>query len=239
MEELGALAARHGLKIVEDNSHGPLSRWRGRALGTIGDAGCFSFFGNKNMTTGEGGMVVTADPAAAARLRLMRSHGMTSNTYARYRGHAFGYDVVALGWNYRMDEMRAAMGLAQLAKLPGFNRDRQRLVEYYRAALARALPQVRVPFLGFTGDDYAYHILPVLLPPGCEREAVMARLTQRGVQTSVHYRPIHGMTDFGGGEALALPVTDALAPRILTLPLYPTLSLEQIDLVVGSLAACL
>ncbi|AVM75587.1 DegT/DnrJ/EryC1/StrS family aminotransferase [Magnetospirillum gryphiswaldense] len=238
MDRIMELAEKHGLKVVEDASHAPLSQWNAKMLGTIGHVGCFSFFGNKNMTTGEGGMVVSADADLVQTIRTMRSHGMTSNTYARFRGHAFGYDVVSLGWNYRMDEMRAAMGLVQLSKLASSNRRRGELVAYYRKRLGETLPQVRVPFREVQGE-LAWHIFPVLLPEGTDREAVMQGLKDQGIQTSIHYRPIHWMTDFGSGETVRLDKLDRLALQILTLPLFPTLAEEQIDRVAATLEACL
>ncbi|MBM3566615.1 MAG: DegT/DnrJ/EryC1/StrS aminotransferase family protein [Alphaproteobacteria bacterium] len=239
MDRILEIATERGIEVIEDACHGPLSEWNGAKLGTIGRAGCFSFFGNKNMTTGEGGMLVTADAELAVRVRAMRSHGMSSNTYARFKGHAFGYDVTTLGWNYRMDEMRAAMGLVQLGKLAETNRARRPLVERYRARLAERLPNIGVPFAGWNGT-YAYHIFPVLLPEGYrDREGLMRRLADAGVQTSIHYRPVHWMSDFGAGETVRLPVTDAIAPRILTLPLFPTLAPEQADYVVESLSNAL
>ncbi|CAO3439909.1 DegT/DnrJ/EryC1/StrS family aminotransferase [Azospirillum argentinense] len=234
MDEILNIARRHGLVVVEDASHGPLSEWRGRKLGTIGDAGCFSFFGNKNMTTGEGGMVVTARADVAERLRLMRSHGMTSNSYARFRGHAFGYDVVAIGYNFRMDEMRAALGISQLRKLTSVNLRRSLLVERYRHAMREALPTVGVPFGDWEGP-YAFHIFPVLLPGGYgDRADLMQRLADAGIQTSVHYTPIHWFADFTFLKA-ELPITDGLADRILTLPLYPSMAEQDIALVVDTL----
>lgn len=238
MNEILAIAQRHNLKVVEDACHGPLAEWKGIKLGTIGDIGCFSFYSNKNMTTGEGGMIITKNPVLAEKMKIMRSHGMTSTSYDRFKGHAFGYDVVAQGYNYRMDEMRAAMGLQQLKKLPRFNLQRQHRVRYYREALSRDLPNVLVPFSEWDGN-YGYHIFPILLPERCkERAKVMAKLAEEGIQTSIHYRPIHTFTDFCGNSA-NLPRTDAIAPRILTLPLYPSLSDSQVDYVVSELKLCL
>lgn len=114
------IAEKNHLKIIEDDAHAVGSSFEGRAMGTWGDIGCYSFFSNKNMTTGEGGMVVTNDDAIFERLSRLRSHGMTTLTWDRHRGHAWSYDVVDLGYNYRIDEIRAAIGLAQLRKLPGF-----------------------------------------------------------------------------------------------------------------------
>jgi len=237
MQAILDLARKHKLFVIEDACHGPLSEWNGQKLGTIGDIGCFSFFSNKNMTTGEGGMLVTANAEIADKVRIMRSHGMTSSTYARFKGHAHGYDVATLGYNYRMDEMRAAIGLVQLGKLAATNAARAPAIAYYRKTVSQRLQNIRVPFRDWTGT-YAYHIFPVLLPEGYDdRPGLMTRLAERGIQTSIHYRPIHWMSAFGSGETVSLPVTDRIAPRILTLPLLPTMTTEQIDCVVESLAA--
>ena len=137
-------------------------------VGSIGDIGCFSFFGNKNMTTGEGGMIVTNDDILAEKIRLLRSHGMTALTYDRHKGHASGYDVVALGYNYRMDELRAALGLSQLAKLEDLNAQRRTVYGWYMDAF-RAVPQIKVPFADRDLALATCHILPVLVA-GCAEE---------------------------------------------------------------------
>jgi dTDP-4-amino-4,6-dideoxygalactose transaminase len=114
MPEIMALAQRHGLTVIEDAAHAPGASLAGKALGTWGETGCFSFFSNKNLSTGEGGMLTTDDDAVAEKVRLLRSHGMTSLTWDRHKGHAYTYDVTDLGYNYRIDEIRAALGLEQL-----------------------------------------------------------------------------------------------------------------------------
>jgi dTDP-4-amino-4,6-dideoxygalactose transaminase len=239
MGRLLDLAGAHGLRIVEDACHGPLSEWHGRKLGTIGDIGCFSFFSNKNMTTGEGGMAVAADSELAARMRTMRSHGMTASTYARFQGHAYGYDVTMLGFNYRMTEIHAAIGEVQLRKLPAANAARAERVRWYRDVLPTRLPEIGIPFADRDGP-YAYHIFPVLLPEGyTDRGGLMARLGERGIQTSFHYRPIHTLSDFAHSRRESLPVTNRLGPRILSLPLFPTMTRGQLDEVVDQLARSL
>jgi len=232
------VSQKYNLKVVEDACHGPLAECDGQKLGTIGNLGCFSFFSNKNMTTGEGGMVVTKSADLAAQVKTMRSHGMTSTTYERFKGHAFGYDVTMLGYNYRMDEIRAAIGIEQLKKLPGFNLRRRQLVEYYRRVIHSSIPDISIPFESWSGN-YGYHIFPILLPQGyTERNRLMARLSEHGVQTSIHYRPVHTFTTYSEVDA-SLPKTEAIAPRILSLPLYPTLQENQIDYVVSRLESCL
>ena len=236
MEDVLALAGEHDLIVIEDAAHAPGATWRGRACGTIGDVGCFSFFSNKNLPIGEGGMIVTDDDRLAEKLRLLRSHGMTSLTWDRHRGHASSYDVVALGHNFRLDEIRAAMGLVQLGKLRAENAQRGRIVARYREGLA-GKQGITIPF----ADDPAtasHHLCVAVLPEGCDRDAVRTTLAEQRVQTSVHYPPIHRFTLYAErGASRRLPVTDDVGDRILTLPLYGHLRDDQIDLVIDSLLA--
>jgi dTDP-4-amino-4,6-dideoxygalactose transaminase len=237
MDAIMDLARKHNLRVVEDACHGPLAELHGKKLGTFGEFGCFSFFSNKNMTTGEGGMIITPDPHEAEALKSLRSHGMTSATFERFRGHTFGYDISALGFNYRIDELRSALGIAQLKKLPEINRMRKHLVGYYRDRLAETIPDVTIPFFNWDGN-YGYHIFPILIPPRCDRNEIMANLRDRGIQTSIHYRPINTFSAFKDTNS-ELPITMAISERVLTLPLYPHLTEEQIDYVVSSLKDCL
>lgn len=226
-----------GLAVIEDAAHALGSTLDGRACGTFGQTGVYSFFSNKNLVTGEGGMIVAGDAALAAKARLLRSHGMTAPTLDRHRGRATGYDVELCGTNARMDEMRAALGRAQLAKLAPNNERRAARVARYRARLAERLPEVEVPFAPRAGAVSAHHLLLVLLPEGSDRERVRAAMTAAGVQTSVHYPPVHlfsAWRDVSRGE---MPVAERIAPRILTLPLFPTMAEEDVDRVVEALAA--
>jgi dTDP-4-amino-4,6-dideoxygalactose transaminase len=231
MDEIMALAGDHGLAVIEDAAHAPGATLDGRALGTIGQVGCFSFFSNKNLPTVEGGMLVTDRDGLADKLRLTRSHGMTSLTYDRHQGHAFSYDVVALGYNDRIDEIRSALGLAQLAKLADNNAQRRTLTRAYWDALAD-LP-VDLPFKAVDQGTSAYHIFPMLLPPGADRGAFMTGLRDAGVQSSIHYRPVHTFSYYVERYgAQSLPLTEALAARQVTLPLYPTMGEENFEIVV-------
>jgi dTDP-4-amino-4,6-dideoxygalactose transaminase len=236
MEALTAIAERHGLGLVEDAAHAPGAIYRGRMCGTLGSIGCFSFFANKNLPVGEGGMLVTDDDALAANLRLLRSHGMTTLTWDRHRGHASSYDVVTAGFNYRLDEVRAAVGLVQLGRLLDENAERAKISARYREALdgERGLS---FPF-GSEGDTRqpSHHLAVVLLPEGSDRDSVRSALGEQGIQTSVHYPPIHTFTYYR--EAVAprpLPQTDAVARRLLTLPLFGRMTDEQADAVIAGL----
>jgi dTDP-4-amino-4,6-dideoxygalactose transaminase len=257
MDPIIETARKHNLYVVEDAAHAPgaeylsMPRSEGvassltphpspsRKLGTIGDIGCFSFFGNKNMTTGEGGMVVTNDDDLAEKIRIARSHGMTSLTWDRYRGHSFSYDVVSPGFNYRIDDLRSALGLVQLKKLEENN---QRRRELWNACTERLnqIEAIRVPFSGFRGIS-SHHILPIILRKGIDRKKVMEYLRTHGIQTSIHYPPIHRLSYYNAliSKDINLKITEEIGKREVTLPLFPTMTMLQVDFVADQTKACL
>lgn len=229
-----AFADAHGLAIVEDAAHAAGAP----GVGRIGEATVFSFYGNKNMTTAEGGMVVSQSEAVLERVRKLRAHGMTTGTFERHGGSVYGYDVTMLGFNYRMDELRAALGLVQLEKLEGWNDRRGLLTRAYRRKLRAVVPEISVPFAEI--DVGAFHIMPVLVPRGVDKKKLAAEMRDCGVQTSVHYPPVHSFTFYGQlFPDVQLPVTEDFAARELTLPLHPRLDEGDVDTVVDALARCL
>lgn len=236
LPELARLCRRRGLVLLEDAAHAAGSRLDGRHLGTFGLAGAFSLFSNKNLAAGEGGLVVTDDDAVAAQVRLLRSHAMTTMTWDRDRGHASDYDVVALGFNYRMDEPRAALTTARLERLDDDNARRAELDGRYRALLADLDVTVALPEA--PGLESAHHLFVIVLAEGADRDAVRAALAARGVQSSVHYPPLHRVTAYAGRHA-ALPVTEDYAARAVTLPMFASMTHAQQDIVVDALRAAL
>ncbi len=241
MPAIQKIAQKHNLYIIEDAAHATGSELEGISLGCWGEVGCFSFFSNKNMTTAEGGMVVTNNDELAARLRLLRSHGMTTLTWDRHQGRASEYDVVMLGYNYRLDEIRSAIGLVQLAKLENNNEKRRKLSQLYHSMIKKALPQVTVPFENYRGKTAA-HLLPVLLPSAINRRQVMEFLKSRGIQTSIHYPAVHLFSiyrNFTHPNRFSLPISEEVARRELTLPLYPAMTVEDVSLVVNTLGEAL
>jgi dTDP-4-amino-4,6-dideoxygalactose transaminase len=221
--------------VIEDAAHAPGAKWHGSMCGTFGIAGCFSFFANKNLPIGEGGMIVTDDDDVAAQIRLLRSHGMTTLTWARHQGHAHAYDVVARGFNYRLDEVRAAIGLVQLRRLGDANRARARIVERYRSAL-EGVGGIQMPFRAGDGEvGSAHHLAVVLLPQDGLQSAIRRSMHEGGVQTSIHYPPIHRFPAYADESVRPLPETDRVSGRILTLPLFAHMSDYQVDLVIDRL----
>ncbi len=230
MDKILDIAAEHNLSVIEDAAHAPGASFKGKTMGTWGTIGCFSFFSNKNLSTGEGGMLVTDRDDIAEKVRLMRSHGMTSLTYDRHRGHASSYDVVELGYNYRIDEIRSALGLEQLKKLAANNALRKAWTERYWQSFAHS--NLGLPFRGLDGIP-SYHIFPLLLPAGVDRGEFMAALRAEGIQSSIHYPPIHCFSYYQSRYGkISLPKTEAVSESEVTLPLYPGMSAAQVDLVI-------
>lgn len=231
MNEICSLCEEHGIAIVEDACHAPLASLDDRKIGTFGLAGAFSFFGNKNLTTGEGGMIVTNDDDLNAQLRLLRSHGMSSMTWERHQQLAHGYDVSMVGYNARMDEMHAALGRVQLERLPELTRLRTENAHKLRRSLSNIdVDGFRIPFENPRGIP-AHHLCVILLPEGMERARFRELLYEAGVQTSIHYTPLHQLSlaeTLWADTRPVLPVVDAIADRLVTLPLGPTLSDEDI-----------
>jgi len=240
MEEIVEIARRHNVAIVEDAAHAPGTALAGKMAGTFGDIGCFSFFSNKNLATGEGGMVVTDRDDLSDRLRIMRSHGMTTLTWDRHHGHAHSYDVVDLGYNYRIDEIRSALGLAQLDKLAQNNVRRRELTAEYRRLLA-GVPGFAMPFGKHPGTS-ACHLAPVILDEGVDRHAVFERLRDQGIQTSIHYPPIHQFSYYQrrlGSQRGLVPLTEAAGRREITLPLHPGMDVDDVTTVADALCSAL
>ena len=238
MPAIMKIARQNNLAVIEDAAHAVGASLDGRALGTWGNVGCYSFFANKNMTTAEGGMLVTDDDQLAEKVRVLRSHGMTTLTWDRHHGHATTYDVVDLGYNYRIDELRSALGRVQLSKVMQGNNRRGELVELYRQKLAEGAPHITVPFTQARGRS-SYHIMPVLLPCGTDKIDMMGKMKGQGIQTSWHYPPVHTFQAYAkdwGLRGVPLPITEAVAERELTLPLYPTMTEEQVGWVVEGIA---
>ena len=227
------IARENHLFVIEDAAHAVGSWLHEKHLGTFGDVGCFSFFPNKNMTTAEGGMLITDNDEIAEKARIMRSHGMTSLTWDRHQGHAWSYDVTELGYNYRIDEMRSALGRVQLAKIPANNLRRQSLTNLYRNLLSKQVPSIGIPFTAHPGIS-ACHIMPVLLPKDTDRLSFMDTMKAQGIQTSIHYPPIHQFSAFKDERNWSglLPMTEEVATREVTLPLYPGMTDEQVHWVV-------
>ncbi len=227
-----AFARRKGLLLIEDAAHAPGLP----AVGSYGVAAAFSFYGNKNLTTAEGGAVIASDRALLENIRQMRGHGMTSGTHQRLNSRSPNYDVTMLGFNYRMDELRAAIGLVQLTRLKNWNDTRSSLAAVYRQLIAERCPDVAVPFAEYPTSTH--HIMPVLVSDSQTRTAIIEHLRDQEIQTTIHYPPVHRLSFFRERyPECHLPHSDEFSQRELTLPLHPEMTAQQVETVVAALAS--
>ncbi len=234
MDEIMEIAKKHNLKVVEDACHGPLSEYKGKKLGTIGDCSAFSFFSNKNISTGEGGMFVTNSEEFAAKAKLLRSHGMTTMSYQRASGHATEYDIVELGYNFRMDDIRASIAIEQLKKLPEDLEKRMIVRKQYLSNLSK-INGITVPFADC--DEFtSNYIMPVVLNDGTkeQRNAIREKIHEAGIQTSVHYPAIHKFSIYKDSSTV-LPKTEFVTDHEITLPMYAALTMDQVNFICETL----
>lgn len=232
MEALGELKRRWGFFVVEDAAHAFPVRTRAGFVGTLGDAGVYSFYANKTITTGEGGMVATSDAALAARMRLMRLHGIDRDAFARFtsRSPAWEYDICAPGFKYNMSDLCAAIGRVQLRKAQEFLARRRELAQAYN----RLLKDTDFLMLPEETDDHAWHLYTIHLKPAAlsiDRDEFLRLLGERGVGTSVHYIPLHKMTYYKnayGLQAEDYPRAEGFFRTVISLPLFPSLTEQQL-----------
>lgn len=225
------IARENELLVVEDACHAPLGEIEGRKLGTFGELGCFSFYSNKNLSTGEGGMLVTDNDNHAERARLLRAHGMTTSARQRHEGQEF-YEVLEHGFNYRMDDLRSCLGLVQLEKLPERINRRSEIAYRYLNQLSNLKglcnPQNK------RRPSSVHHLFAVLLDEGIDRASFRLHMRKLGVDTSMHYPPVHMFKGFYE-EGISLPVTEDVGKRSVSLPIFNQISIEQIDYVCDSI----
>jgi dTDP-4-amino-4,6-dideoxygalactose transaminase len=239
MDEIMDLARRHGLKVIEDAAHAAGAAYKGRQVGSIGDATAFSFYPTKNMTTTEGGMLTTDDPDLAEMVRVLRKHGLSTDAWKRHRpdGNSF-YDVVAPGFNYCMTDVQAAIGRGQLTRLGEFNARRAEIAARYNAGLgdvdAIETPSTRPEV------THGWHLYVIRLREGAlriHRNEFEKELRARKVGTSVCFIPIHYHSYYREGfgwEKGDFPVAEDQFERMLCLPMYPGITDEDADRVVGA-----
>jgi len=227
MVKIMEIAQKYNLKVIEDACHGPLSEYNGEKLGTIGDVGCFSFFSNKNISTGEGGMLVTNNEKIYERAKLLRSHGMTSMSYDRSKGHSTEYDVIDLGYNYRMDDIRSAIGIVQLEKIEIDLRKRAEIRKIYIQQLNK-IDNIIIPFKEYSEFSSNY-IFPIVLKNSTykKRNKIREQMAKAGIQTSVHYPAVHRFSIYND-YYVNLPHTDYVSENMITLPMYSKLEENQI-----------
>ena len=237
---LRELCDEHGLLLIEDCAQAIGARVdaAGHQVGTVGELGCFSFFSKKQLCVGEGGMVTTADEALDARVRLFRSHAMTSSTWDRHRGHDPSYDVVDIGFNFRLDEPRAALGLSRLARLDEGIAARRAIVRAYRTRLAE-VPGVELCFDEQAVERATHFAFPILLADRSTRDRFRSELKANGIQTT-WYPALHTFTEYRHfAPADGLPAATETADRHCALPLSSMMTDDDVDLVVDAVRLAL
>ena len=247
LEPIRDLAARHGIRVVEDAAHAAGAEYKGRPIGSGAEAAVFSFSATKNLSTGEGGMIVTDDDEVAARCRLLSLHGISRDTWNRHSSaNGWHYEVLEAGYKFNMTDLQAAIGIHQLAKLKGFNARRTAIADRYDAGLAgiQGLVLPRRPADG----KHSFYIYPVHLVSGdarlnaarlndarLNRDELICRLRDLNIGTSVHFIPLHLHPLYSAYRAGDFPVCERIFDGLLSLPLYPKMSDEDADDVVKAI----
>jgi perosamine synthetase len=249
LDDVAAFARRHRLWVVEDAAHAFPAAWRRNAGDQwqwcgqkTADVTCFSFYANKTITTGEGGMAVTADESLADRIRLLSLHGLSADAWGRYSGNgSWDYRILAPGYKYNMTDVAAALGIHQLARAEEMRRQRQAIAEEYLARLAD-VEELDLPVVDGVRLD-AWHLFPIRLRLeglSGDRNAFIQAMTQAGISCSVHWRPLHlhpyYEQAFGWRES-DLPAASALWKRLVSVPLFSAMSGQEVDAVVDAVRA--
>lgn len=238
IDKIRKIAKKHNLKLIEDSAHAIGTRFGNSHVGTFGNAGCFSFYPTKNITTIEGGMVITNSKDIATYVRTLRNHGILKSLSERYsKGRPWEYDVLEPGYNYRLDEIRSALGISQLKRIDALNCKRKEAFVYYNNKLESSKGIITPSIPNDNSHSFHLYIIRVLKEYGSSRDAVFKKLVKNGVRASVHYKPIHQFTTFKKMAKIrgSLENTVEAYKEMLTLPLYPQMSKRLQDMVIKSI----
>jgi dTDP-4-amino-4,6-dideoxygalactose transaminase len=240
MDAIIAIAAAHRLIVVEDAAHALPARWRGRMIGTVGDLTCFSFYATKTITTGEGGMITTANPDWAERMRIMSLHGISKDAWKRYTAEgSWRYEIIAPGYKYNMTDMAAALGISQLSRCDDFLRARLRCKTLYDEAF-RSEPAIEIPVTR-PAVEHAWHLYVIRIDPRqvrVGRDQIIALLKERNIGVAVHFIPLHLHPYYRktyGYQPTDFPNANAAFEQIISLPIYPRLTELDINDVVSAI----
>jgi dTDP-4-amino-4,6-dideoxygalactose transaminase len=243
LDSLLQLAKNNNLKVMEDAAHALPTRFRGRLIGTFGDITCFSFYANKTITTGEGGMLCTNNDEIANRVRIMRLHGINRDVWDRFStGASWEYDVIAPGFKYNMPDINAALGIHQLKKAELFRGKRQRIAQRYYEELGNA-PGLILPRIKCEKEDHSWYIFVILLDRtktknGIGRDEFISEMTKRKIGTGVHYKPLHRMTYYKNKYGLKpdlFPNAEWIFERGVSIPIFSAMTDEQLEYVIESI----
>jgi dTDP-4-amino-4,6-dideoxygalactose transaminase len=216
------IVKQNKLILIEDACHTIFSKFKKKYLGTYGDLGVFSLYGNKNITTGEGGIVI-GKKEYIKKIKILRNHAINKSMLERNLLKTPTYQIEELGYNYRIDDIRSTIGIEQLKKIDRLNNLRRKVAINYKKMINKELPEIIIPFSNFIGDNYSYHLFPILLPTSIDREKLIKFLSSNSIQTSIHYKPIHKLK-FYKKRKFKLENLDNISNHILSLPIYPDLN---------------
>ena len=235
IEEIISICREHNIKVIEDAAHSFPTRYNGKMIGSFGDITCFSFYANKTITTGEGGMITTENEELYRRIKTMRLHGINRDIWDRFTSKvpSWEYDVVEAGYKYNMPDINAAIGLGQLEKAEEFRRERQRVAEYYYNNLS-TIPTIDLPICKVPHEDHSWHLFPIVIKENSKvtRNLFIEKMSEAGIGTSVHYKPLHQMTYYKTKynlKAEDYPVSERTWKGNVSLPIYPYMTEEQLS----------
>ncbi len=235
-EALRAIASRHKIALVADACHALGGAWRGKPVGALADLSTFSLHPVKPITCGEGGVITTDDADLARAMRVFRSHGISTDFRQREKQGAWAYEMVSLGYNYRLTDLQCALATTQLRKLPAWIARRQEIARQYDAAFAH-LPEIS-PLAVCSGVSHGYHIYVVRLAAGIDRGEFFKALRAEGIGVNVHYAPVHLHPFYRNhlrtGPGLC-PMAETVSAQILTLPIFPRMTDEDVADVVAAI----
>lgn len=239
--EIQAICNENNIKIIEDAAHSFPTKFNGKMIGSFGDITCFSFYANKTITTGEGGMITTENEALYKRIKTMRLHGINRDIWDRFTSKvpSWEYDVIDAGYKYNMPDINAAIGLGQLEKAEEFRRERQRVAEFYFRNLS-SIPSIDLPVCKVTFEDHAWHLFPIVINKCSKvnRNHFIEKMSEAGIGTSVHYKPLHQMTYYKTKynlKAEDYPIAEKTWKGNVSLPIYPYMTDDQLSYICNTI----
>ena len=233
ISKIKKIAKQNKLILIEDACHTIFSKFKNNFLGTYGDLGVFSLYGNKNITTGEGGIII-GKKEYIKKIKILRNHAIDKSMLERNLTKNPTYEIYDLGYNYRIDDIRSTIGIEQLKKIDHLNSLRRKIALRYKKLINKELADIQIPFADFIGSKFSYHLFPILLPSSLKREKLIQFLNFKNIQTSIHYKPIHKLKLYERNN-LRLKNLDKISNHILSLPIYPDLSFIDQKYVIKSI----
>lgn len=231
IEKIKKIAKKNKIKILEDSCHALFSKYKKTLLGDFGDLSVFSFYSNKNITSGEGG-IIYGNKKYINKIHHLRNHGIIRNNHTQNNFNSI-YDVVDIGYNYRLNDISSSIIIQQLKKITNLNKKRKQLAIYYKKKIGSLLKNIHIPFNKLIGGNFSYHIFPIILPKNTNRIKLYKFLSKNGIETTIHYRPINKFSFYK--KKINLNNLDEISKRIISLPIYPKLKRSEIDYIISKI----